>query len=486
MEPLVSKAVRANTGTGSRLTWRELTPIGIGLCAAFIALAATPMVKGCLGGVALLGILLCWIFRRPRRWVICFLISAILLPPLPIAGLGNSGPHVALLFPLIGIFVGLVQARRWRTLRKQPALVLLCFTVILFLSVGSALFYSGPVIAAGTFARAGLFAIAIYVFAFTVSLRDSPEWVTNFAPWLFRAAVAAAVFACLDFYFQFPALGGFGEQFVWLDSGNIIRRAQGLFYESSTLGNFCVFFLVMILAVFSAGENQRILSGLELTFGALVFALTIVLSYSRGSLVNLVIASVAMIWVRRVKLRFIVVGLCAFAVVSALLYLFLPSFGQSYWLRIESSFLYVNSAPGRILSGRVSSWETIAQFLSQHTWQNVFGIGYTTLAYTTHLGEPVIADNTYLELLVEIGVIGLCVFLWMNFVLLRTALRAARDAKPAARLFGSWFFCFWIGELFQMMSGDLITYWRVLPIYLWVLAAAVIHCRVDRRLETPR
>jgi hypothetical protein len=25
----------------------------------------------------------------------------------------------------------------------------------------------------------------------------------------------------------------------------------------------------------------------------------------------------------------------------------------------------------------------------------------------------------------------------------------------------------------QMLSGDLLTYWRVLPLYLWVLALAV-------------
>jgi hypothetical protein len=30
-----------------------------------------------------------------------------------------------------------------------------------------------------------------------------------------------------------------------------------------------------------------------------------------------------------------------------------------------------------------------------------------------------------------------------------------------------------MGELVQMLSGDLITYWRVLPIYFWILAIAV-------------
>jgi hypothetical protein len=30
-----------------------------------------------------------------------------------------------------------------------------------------------------------------------------------------------------------------------------------------------------------------------------------------------------------------------------------------------------------------------------------------------------------------------------------------------------------VGDLVQMASGDLITYWRVLPVYFWVLGAAI-------------
>jgi hypothetical protein len=29
-----------------------------------------------------------------------------------------------------------------------------------------------------------------------------------------------------------------------------------------------------------------------------------------------------------------------------------------------------------------------------------------------------------------------------------------------------------VGQAVQMLSGDLITYWRVLPVYFWVLAIA--------------
>ena len=36
-----------------------------------------------------------------------------------------------------------------------------------------------------------------------------------------------------------------------------------------------------------------------------------------------------------------------------------------------------------------------------------------------------------------------------------------------------WMLCFWAGQTVQMASGDLLTYWRVLPVYFWVLALAL-------------
>jgi hypothetical protein len=49
---------------------------------------------------------------------------------------------------------------------------------------------------------------------------------------------------------------------------------------------------------------------------------------------------------------------------------------------------------------------------------------------------------------------------------------ATRNRSIRASFLGTWFFCFWIGELVQMLSGDLLTYWRVLPVYFLVLALA--------------
>jgi len=76
-------------------------------------------------------------------------------------------------------------------------------------------------------------------------------------------------------------------------------------------------------------------------------------------------------------------------------------------------------------------------------------------------------------MLAETGVLGLAALLWLNAAVLRAAYRSSASPDPARALCGTWMFCFWAGEAVQMLSGDLLTYWRVLPVYFFVLALAV-------------
>ena len=130
----------------------------------------------------------------------------------------------------------------------------------------------------------------------------------------------------------------------------------------------------------------------------------------------------------------------------------------------------------------MGSWSILANFLVSHPWHSILGIGYKTLPYSEYVGQTVIADNMYLSLLVETGIVGLLAFLMFNAAILRAARRAAANSDPQTAFFGRWMFCFWVGQLFQMLSGDLLTYWRVLPVYFWVLAIAV---RNERSVSRP-
>jgi O-antigen ligase len=420
-----------------------------------------------------------WILLRPARWVGAFIGAAILLPPFPLA-LGNSGPHICLAFAALGLFAGTLGLAEWRirfdTLTRACVLL---FSVLL-LSVGFAAIYSGAAIAAASLARVLLFGIGLYIFFYMVYGPGAglQSQAPSLRP-LFWAAIVSALFACIDFYYQLPAPTGFGPQYVWLASG-VYRRAQGVFYEASTLGNFCAFFVVMIAVALTRPRKEVPVSRPALLLGGVALSAALVFSYSRASVLNLAAALGALLFLHRSRIRsrraaaWLLISIACGVAVS---YLAFPSFVEIYWARLVGSALYFFTYTGGILSGRLQSWQTLAEFLAERPWHIFLGVGYKTLPYSDFVGRPVIADNMYLSMLVETGIIGLAALLWFNFAILQTAWRAAHQPDRPASFFGAWIFCFWVGQVFQMLSADLLTYWRVLPAYFLVLAWALPRTR---------
>lgn len=449
-------------------------PALLGVWAAAIAVAPGTVVKLLIALPVCAGIVTWWTLPDPQRWLTLFFFASLLLPPLPLP-FGNSGVHLAPLFLLPGILNGTLRIAEWRKWNGPLPLLFFVFATILAASTGLAAIYSGSAIAAGSMARVALFAISVFVFMYTYAGPRARYFdPLHFARLLFIFGSLGALFACFDFYYQFPAPAGYGDQFIWVGQV-VLRRAQGLFYEASTLGNFCAFFLVMILVAFFRPAEERPCSRVAMALGGGLFACALIFSYSRASLVNVAVASCAFVYIRRVRIRLpAVLGLVLAAGVALMLIrIAMPVLAAHYWTRIQSSFEFFGTAPDRVLSGRLASWTIIGDFLARHPWHVIFGIGYKTLPYTGYVVTGgIVADNTWLSLLAETGIAGVAAFGVLNFAMLRTALKAARSPLPRAAFFGSWIFCFWTGEMVQMLSGDLITYWRVLPLYFWVLATA--------------
>ncbi len=465
--------VSVDKSAWGKLDW---TAVFLGVWAAAFALVPGAEYKLLVAAPLLLGALTWWTILTPERWLALFFFCSLLLPPLPFP-MGNSGVPVAPLIAVLGLGAGVLRITEWRARGTNQGgslpFLFVFFLTILAGSAALAAVYSGWDIALGSIARVLLFGIGVYVCLYTrLGPRGDESDPFGTVRFLFWIALAGAIFACIDFYFQFPAPAGSGAQFVWLEQ-SVLRRAQGVFYEANTLGNFCAFFLVMILVAWFPAGGQRVLSRSMLIPAALVFTAALIFSSSRASMVAVAVASCAFVCVRRLKIRLVITALCASLVaVAAVVRLALPAFSANYWFRIAGSLSGLWSFPNEVLSGRVAHWETLMGFLSQHPWHLLFGIGYKTIPYSDYVGAGIVADNTYLSLLVETGVLGLTAFAFLNGAILRTAYRAARSNNSRASFFGGWMFCFWCGEMVQMLAGDLITYWRLLPIYFWVLAIA--------------
>src|SRR5579863_1941633 len=375
-----------------------LISLAIGAYAALVASAPSLTSRAALAAPVALAVLAWWTLAAPHRWIAGFMAAALLLPPLPIS-LGDSGPHPSLVFAALGILAGAVYIRDWRITTALFPRALVCLFSILLASTAFAALYSGLDIALQTLARVLLFGIGVYVFFYAAYMRpeDRPSGLRP----LFWAAMASAAIACADFYYQLPAPAGFGPQFIWIGA-NVYRRAQGIFYEAGTLGNFCAFFLVMIAVAFTRRERMPI-SRLALLAGGVLFSATLIFSYSRGSVVSLVVALAALAWLDRSRIPWrralLLLGISV-TTGAALSYYFLPQIVQASWQRFSNSVTYLFDYSDYVFSGRLESWRVLLRFLAAHPWHAVFGIGYKTLPYSAYIGQKVIADNTYLSMLV--------------------------------------------------------------------------------------
>jgi hypothetical protein len=463
-----------NSAVESLRPERLLPSLLLGAWAAAIALAPSIPIKVALALPAVAMPLLFWTLSYPSRWVVCFFGAALLLPPLPIAW-GNTGPHAGLGLAALGLLAGILWLPRWKVPVSRLTAAIFVFVLVLLGSVASAAVHSGLGIAGGTLARVGLFGISVYVFFFTAygPGSGSDPWRTiRVVYWM---AAASALFACIDFYYQFPAPAGYGSQFVWVDSG-VYRRAQGVFYEATTLGNVCAFFLVMIAVALTRPRAEAPVGRKALAAGGTVLLGALVLSYSRSSLLSVVTALAVLAWIHRKRIRLArIAWVLAPVFVSGyvLMAKVFPEFLEHYWLRLSSSAEFLTTATDGIFSGRLANWQFLLEWVAAHPWQAWVGIGYKTLPYTNYLGAPIVGDNMYLTMLVETGVAGLAALLWLNLTILRASGRAARAADPTRSFLGTWMLCFWSGQMVQMLSADVLTFWRVLPIYFWVLALAV-------------
>src|SRR5271165_1703725 len=451
-----------------------LTGAALGGYATLIALAPGIAAKSILCAPLIAVPLIWYLLRTPRAWLAAFFACALLLPPLPIH-LGDSGPHIALLFAAAGWFIGFLRIADWRFHLDSLTVSTLALIAIATSSLALALLYSGFLIAAASFARVVLLGISVYVFLYVRGGPGRMEAAQGFRSvrLLFYEAALTAAFACVDFYYQFPAPAGYEQQFIWVDTG-VFRRAQGIFYEASTLGNLCAFFLEMIAVALFRPRKGQSPPLIALLAGGVALAGALILSYSRGSLINLTVALSVLFWFYRDRIRWrrVAIGAGVAGACIALLAVFSPVFSAAYWGRVSISFQFLSESPNTVLSGRVQSWETLLGFLASHPWHALLGVGYKTLPYSDFIGTTAVGDNTYLTLLAETGILGLCAVVALNAAILVRSYRAARSDSALRSFCGIWMLCFWAGQSVQMFSADLLTYWRVLPVYCFVLALA--------------
>jgi hypothetical protein len=425
-----------------------------------------------IAAAAVCALLSAWVFRRLHRWFLLFCALALLAPPLPLEA-GSTGPHAAVLAAALGVCALLASNPALRPSPSSLGAALLAYLGVLALSAGPALWIGGARAGAESLVRTALLAISALAY---LSIRhssveiDARRWIRG----LLVLGFLTALIGCVDFALQLQPPAGFAPQSVWL-SGKVMRRAQGMFYDAAQFGNVCAFFLIGVAAVSlrrDLGPNSRPFFALA---GVTILA-ALVFSFSRGGLLAALAGLLLLAILERRTLarrgRLLAGAFLVAAASVGVVWFAAPELGSIYAQRFFYTSWHAVAAPTKAIGVRLDSWSRLLDLLADHPARLLLGSGYKTLAAGVGVDPPLIVDNQWLTSLGETGVIGIVALALLLAAILRGSWRAARSAGPWASSLGVWSLCFWAGQLAQMLFVDLLTYWRVLPVYLGVLALA--------------
>jgi O-antigen ligase len=171
----------------------------------------------------------------------------------------------------------------------------------------------------------------------------------------------------------------------------------------------------------------------------------------------------------------------ALAVPLLLLWMYSPELWH-YFLEARVGHLTeILTDPNGATSGRYLTWIRILDIIREYPQYLIFGIGYKTLTFTRLFHGELIADNGYLSLLLETGVVGLAGFLIFSGAILHTFSRLARQKNDPIAFWAAVMLSIWAGELIQLLAVDAYTFWRSMVILTALMALIMNRAERSRR-----
>ena len=288
---------------------------------------------------------------------------------------------------------------------------------------------------------------------------------------LLLGSVVSAAYGIVDFVWPIPLAHPAADQFIWLE-GAVVRRAQGVFYESSNFANFCGFFLTAAAAAFLA-HRERFLGvprSLLIVFTS-ILSLAVLVAFSRSTWASVLTALLAsFVLARFVRLPRGIAVLAAISIPLCLLWTFSPGLWD-YLVSARLGRLFeILDDPNFATSGRFDTWIRVIGILRDNPQYLLFGIGYKTLTVTRLFHGEIVTDNGYLSLLLETGLVGLAGFLFWTRSILRVFYRLAHSVHEVSAFWATVLFSIWCGELVQLLAADATTYWRNISVFTALMA----------------
>jgi O-antigen ligase len=405
-----------------------------------------------------------------------FLSASLLVPALYPDTLGGETPLYVSNFLLIaGLLTLILKASEFHVNWDRICQASGYFLLTLLLSLPFAFWISGPSEGMQSLLRFLLIVQPFFAYAWVRGFRciQTPRQIQSLVKTLACLGVLSALYGVADFYYPLPIPHPFADQYIYLDFKHI-RRAQGIFYEASSFGNMCAFLLSLALCLLFSGQKRLALFyRLLLAVAGGVFTIAVFLSYSRGSWLAVMVAvPVFLVLQGQLRIRaFLTLGVMVGGFIW-LVYQFSEDIVANFFSWRLGTLADFWTDPNSATSGRWENWATLLEFFAERPWFLLFGIGYKTIPHTEVFGRSVVADNGYMSFLFEAGIPGLAAFFWLSFAMMKTMAECRKTNLPACRMYATFLLAFWCGELVQMLTGDIFTYWRNLTV-IFVLIASV-------------
>ncbi len=342
-------------------------------------------------------VLLCIIAAVPEFGVVTLFFAAPLAPTMALVAL--------VAYVLICFTVKLLRGKRVLRFEKTDVTALAFAVIMLF---------GGLFSVSSDSLKPSLVYVAFILGYFLAALMlNSREWLTRATVSAVLSAVIVAVYGIADYY-----IGDAVKTSSWLDSnmfGSISGRAVSTLDNPNMLGEYLILIMPMAFSLFVAynARGRRFLSVVAIcSIGA-----CLVLTWSRGAWLGLLVAMcVYAVFATRKSLLVFIIGVFSLPFWPAIL-------PQSVWTRIAS----VGNTADSSTMYRVNIWRGTVDMLKDHFFSGI-GVGegawreiYPSYALSAIEAAPH-SHNIYLQITVELGIVGLAVFLILMFMLAQSCM----------------------------------------------------------------
>lgn len=411
--------------------WADINPfygvLGAIVVAMTVGLLVTPYYYLCLApGLAVLALF--FLFRYPQFG---YLLIVFLIPSDAFREV-LSASRMFSISKLIGFWILLVALLSRLPRKSEPATIRsnLWAPLGLFFVVGllSAMLSDYPLMAFDSLRQ---LAAAYVFFGLSLVFANGERMFSRTLPrTLVAGVVVSALLAIVGFVFNIPLLAVSVEP-----EAASIKRGVGAATDANVFSAMIIFSLPLIVYLFQEAKRARTRLLMAATF--LISVTAIVLTYSRGGALIaalVVLLLVAQSWHR---LRVIHLGWVGLALMGALVLVLLlvPS---SYWQRQKSLADVSDESLARRFSYLVVGWDAFKQDpllgSGPGTFRSLYAESRYGFAFAINEDDARrYAHNTYLDVLVGTGCLGLGLLLVALAVTARNFTRAARELAAAGR-----------------------------------------------------